>query len=50
MDLNNIIDFYRDVLYDFFLDTYEGENEEADFEEWVNDLSYEELVEITGEG
>ena len=48
MDLRNIIDFYRDVLYDFFLDTYEGDNPEVDFEEWVNDLDEDEVREITG--
>jgi hypothetical protein len=49
MNMHSMIDFYRDVLYDFFLDGYEGDNPEVDFETWVYDLDEDEVREITGE-
>lgn len=45
----NMIDFYRQDLYDFFLEDYDGTNADGDFDEWVYGLDEDDIREIVGE-
>jgi hypothetical protein len=50
-DLHNLKDFYMAELREYFMEDYEGTDEqfESDFQLWLKDLSLKEIREITGE-
>ena len=45
---HNKIAFYHNELRDYFFSDYDGERGKEDFEQWLKELTPEELEEITG--
>jgi hypothetical protein len=49
-DLHNLKELYRSVLREFYFESsFDLDEDEDDFEEWLKGLTLKEIQEITGE-